>query len=320
MTGKVQSEAMAFPPDFDPQSLDLGDPDPWLTLYLDQSIPIEERAKLALLRSMRLPSRDRLLPFMRPLARSFIVLNTVIRLLVPDRLHSSARLHRLIHWGLKNFVHPESNYLILRHFHIGSEILAFIAANVPGFQPDMVPLKPRTLEDLIDDVFLQHDLNIFNFVAQLSAHLRREGHDLAPPETLDFSAITDGEFPLAEMPEGRWNLIDLQTAIEAYTPLYQLFLSSNDFWRASNSLQLDETIGVYVAKLLGNPYHLIFASNRHPIIPLSTLRAGFRLMLHGLSAEQLHFYLRLCKRRQADGLPILPISPAGQGEGNPSDG
>ena len=184
----------------------------------------------------------------------------------------------------------------------------------------MVPLRPRTLEDLIDDVFLQHDLNIFNFIAQLSAHLRREGRDLAPPETLDFSAITDGAFPLAEMPEGRWNLIDLQTAIEAYTPLYQLFLRSNDFWRASNSLQLDETIGVYVAKLLGNPYHLIFASNRHPIIPLSTLRAGFRLMLHGLSAEQLHFYLRLCKRRQAEGLPILPITPPGQSEGNANDG
>ena len=93
---------------------------------------------------------------------------------------------------------------------------------------------------------------------------------------------------------------NLQTAIEAYTPLYQLFLRNNDFWRAANSLQLDETIGIYVAKLLGSPFHLFFSNNRHPIVPLSTLRAGFRLMLHGLAAEQLHYHLRQWKRGEFD--------------------
>ena len=48
------------------------------------------------------------------------------------------------------------------------------------------------------------------------------------------------------------NFIDLQTAIELFTPVYQLFLTDNDFWRATNSLQLDETIGLYVATLLGS--------------------------------------------------------------------
>ena len=314
---KAETEKVAelaagpFPPDFDPETLDLSDPDPWLTLYLDQSIPIDEDARTALLRSMRRPSRARLLPFVRPIARTFIVLNTVIRILIPNRWHSSARLHRLIHWGLKTFVTPEANFLILRHFHIGSEILAFIADNVPGFEPETVPLYPNTLEDLIDDVFLQHDLNIFNFIAQVNAHLRRQGRDLAPAQKLNFRAITDGPYPLEELPEGRLNLIDLQTAIEAYTPLYQLFLRNNDFWRAANSLQLDETIGIYVAKLLGSPYHLFFSNNRHPIIPLSTLRAGFRLMLHGLAAEQLHYHLRQWKRGEFDHLP-RPV-PAGGG-------
>lgn len=291
-----------FPPDFDPAGLELSDPDPWLALYLDQSVPIDDSARVALLRSMRRPSRSRLLPFVRPLARTFIVLFTVIRILIPNRWHSSARLHRLIHWGLKTFVAPEANYLILRHFHIGSEILAFIADNVPGFKPDTVPLYPNTLEDLIDDVFLQHDLNIFLFIAQMNAHLRRQGRDLAPRGKLNFRAITDAEFPIETLPEGRWNVVDLQTAIEAYTPLYQLFLRNSDFWRASNSLQLDETVGVYVAKLLGSPYHLFFANNRHPVIPLSTLRAGFRLMLHGLAAEQLHYHLRQWKRGALDHL------------------
>ena len=294
-------EKTAFPEDFDPASLDLDDPDPWMALYLDSSIPIDDGAKASLLRSLRRPSRSSLLPIVRPLARSFIVLNTLIRICIPDRLHSSRLLHGLICWGLKRFVAPESNHLILRHFHIGTEILAFIADNVPGFEPETVPLRPVRIEDLADDVFLRHDLNIFNFIIQLNTHLRREGRELEPVSALEFDSITDGDFPIEEMPHGRLNGIDLQTAVESYTPLYQLFLRNNDFWRASNSLQLDETIGVYVGRLLGDPYHLIFANNKHPILPLSTLRAGFRLMLHGLSAEQLHYHLRLCKRRA--GLP-----------------
>ena len=39
------------------------------------------------------------------------------------------------------------------------------------------------------------------------------------------------------------------TAIEIYTPLFALFLSDHDFWRSSNSLQLDETIALYVGWL-----------------------------------------------------------------------
>ena len=33
--------------------------------------------------------------------------------------------------------------MILRHFHIGSEILAFVATNVPGVTIPLNPLKPR---------------------------------------------------------------------------------------------------------------------------------------------------------------------------------
>src|SRR5690606_39927821 len=96
---------------------------------------------------------------------------------------------------------------------------------------------------------------------------------------------------LADMPRRRRNFLDLQSAIELFTPLYQLMLTDNDFWRAANSLQLDETIGIYAAQILGAPQHLILVNNKHPLVPLSTLRAGYRLVLHGLSTEMLHSLL-----------------------------
>ena len=71
----------------------------------------------------------------------------------------------------------------------------------------------------------------------------------------------------------------------------------NDFWRASNSLQLDETVALYAARILNESHHLGLLNNKHPLVPLSTLAAGFRLILHGLAAETLHATLRERKRR-----------------------
>ena len=297
--GANSAPQVPYPPDFDPAHHDPSDPDVWLALYLDQSIPIDDDAKAALLRSMRRTSRKAILPFMRPWARLWIVLITVLRLILPSSFRSSRVLHRLIYWGLNRFVSPEANLLIVRHFNIGTEILQFIKDNVPGAEIETVALRPQTLEDLIDDVFLQHDLNIYNFVIQLGTHLRRNGREIEQPKRINFDAITDGPFPVADMPNRALNRIDVQTAVEIYTPVYQLFLSNNDFWRASNSLQLDEVIGIYIARILGTPYHLNFLNNAHPMMPQSTLRAGWRLMLHGLAAEQLHFHLRQWKRKQA---------------------
>ncbi|KCB52279.1 hypothetical protein L537_4659, partial [Bordetella hinzii 1277] len=91
-------------------------------------------------------------------------------------------------------------------------------------------------------------------------------------------------------------------------PLYQLLLTDNDFWRAANSLQLDETIGIYAAQLLGAPQHLVLVNNKHPLVPMSTLRAGYRLVLHGLSTEMLHSLLMAHRAAQAGAPEPAPIA------------
>ena len=76
-------------------------------------------------------------------------------------------LHRILAWGLKRFVSPEANWLILRHFHLGAQILAFIAANSP-VRVATTPLEPMEIDDLKDELFVKHDLNLFNFVIRLN--------------------------------------------------------------------------------------------------------------------------------------------------------
>ncbi|WP_374536245.1 DUF6999 family protein [Chitinimonas taiwanensis] len=285
-------------PDFLAHEHDTRDPNPWLALYLDQSTPLPDHVKQAWLADSSSLARQFLLPFIRPLARTLIVLIQVIKVFVPRRWAASRLLHWLLAEGLKRLVSPEANWLVMRHFHLGGQILEFIAKNSP-VPVDTAPLRPIVLDDLKDELFLKHDLNLFNFVIRLNQALRFTEQQLGPVAAPDFSMIVEPPIMLEDFAHGALNKVDLQTAIECFTPIYQLFLTDNDFWRAANSLQLDETIGVYAATILNAPQHLILLNNKHPLVPQSTLRAGYRLVLHGLSTEMLHALLMQLKMAQA---------------------
>ena len=283
-------------PKFLRERYDPSDPNPWLALYLDQSVPMSEVAKRAWLADVSSRNRQFILPLTRPFARLCVAAFQVLKLGTPH-LQSSTLLHRLLAWNMKRFMTPEANLLVMRHFHLGSEILRFIADNA-HVQVETTPLRPRSLDDVRDHLFLQHDINLFNFVIQLNQKLRAQGRDLGRVERLDFSAISVTPPVFEAFPNGITNIVDLESAIELYTPMYQLLLSDRAFWRSSNSLQLDETVALYVAKLLGDPTLVALANNKHPIVPLTTLRAGYRLVLHGLSTELLHAHLVRAKLAQ----------------------
>ena len=293
--------------DFDVGKLDPDDPDPWLALTLDRSLPIDDGAKRDFIAGSRSFSRRRLAPIARPLIFAAFAASRALRFLSPNWPNLSGPLHRMIHWGLRTFASPQANRLILRHFHIGAEILAFIRANAGPVDAPTIALRPRRLEDVEPDLFLRHDLNIYNFIIGLNASLRAQGRELEPVRAPDFSMISE-DFAFETFPARRTNIIDVQTAIEAYTVLYALLLPRRHFERAVSSLQLDEVMAIYVAKILGDSYHLAFVENGHPLVPLSTFDAGRRLMMHGLDAEALHGWLRAMKSRHALIEPAQPTS------------
>lgn len=277
------------------------DPNPWHALYLDNTTPLRPGVKEKWLRDSGTPSRQFLLPFARPIAKLFIILIQIIKALSPIDWRASKTMHKIIVFSLKTFVRADANELILRHFHAGSEILAFIAANVRGAAITLNPLKPKNLDALKDDLILKHDINLYNFIINLNTEIKEKNLTIKPisPSEVDYSMITDGEFEIEPIKEGFLNFIDLETAIELYTPFFQFMLTDNDFWRATNSLQLDETIGIYAATILSSQQHLVLVNNKHPMISLMTLQAGFRLVLHGLSTEMGHWVLVQKKLEQA---------------------
>jgi hypothetical protein len=291
---------MSTSPDIDKH--DSSNPDPWFALALDQSSFIEQQAKEALLRNNDTYSRKVILPIIRPIARLSIALMRFIRLFLPNSFSSSNILHGVICWGMRNFVQKDANYLILRHFNIGSQVLRFLNDNLADSSLGSNPLMPNTIEDLRDDVFVKHDLNIYNFIIELGAYQKETKAEILakPLKDIDFSSIKPFEIEVDTLPKTWHNVLDLQSAIELYTPLFALLLSRDDFERASNSLQLDETIAIYAASLFGKGEIMGVVNNKHPMVPLSTFEAGFRLMLHGLDAENLYGFILQLKNEQKE--------------------
>ncbi len=293
-------------PELDIASHDDRDPNPWLAMYLDSSIPINDRTKLSLMRDNNSRTARYLLPLIRIWSKASMLLIHIFKFFFPNLVNSSRLLHRLLAWGLKHFVSPDANLLIFRHFHVGSEIMEFIAKNVEGVEVTTTPLKPYDFADIKDDLFLRHDLNLYNFVIRLNGQLREKNIVIRGKPRPDLTMITPDQFHHIEFPNKWTNMLDLRSAIELFTPCYQFFLTSNDFLRASNSLQLDETIGIYTAQILNTPAHLGLVNNKHPMVPETTYSAAYRLVLHGLAAETLHRILVNMKTKSGQDGIITP--------------
>ena len=115
------------------------DPDPYWALYVDTGLPLDPQTKAALTLDGHSFSRRYLLPIIRPMARIAMFMVGLFRTFVPKAWASSRRLHWLIYWGLKHFVSPQANFLILRHFHLGSNIVRFFGGQCRGLRQHQSP-------------------------------------------------------------------------------------------------------------------------------------------------------------------------------------
>ena len=133
------------------------------------------------------------MPLIRPFCRLATCLLKVVKTFIPNAFTSAYLLHHSIYWGLKWFVSPYANFLIMRHFNIGSELLQFVATNTKGVKMELNPLRPKTLRDLVDNVFLQHDLNIYNFIIEINRQAVKTAEDAETGEER-VEKLTDNVF------------------------------------------------------------------------------------------------------------------------------
>jgi hypothetical protein len=204
--------------------------------------------------------------FLRPLvrigSRLLVAVVVFVKRLLPFEFSNHNLLDRLGVWFLSRFVSPNGGELLLRHFIVETNVVAFIARNAGLTE---ATLRPTSLDQLTDNAVVVHDLNVYELLAGL------EGKDLHQRGTwpLDYSMLEVP--PIDASGSRRWLNLDLESGLSCMNIAFALLTTNLEYQRAVHSLQLDESLLGCVAELTGDEafrawrpvgYALIVQTNR----------------------------------------------------------
>lgn len=289
-----------------PKDRDRNNPSVWDALYADQAIPVDATAKAYMVKDLQSWSRNYLLIPSKIIANVGLAVIMTVKRLLPFQFRSYRLMHQIAVWFLNTFVSPEANYLIVRHIGIGSNIVNFLIENGPDPAIVRSELYPRTVEDLADNVFLKHDLILYNFVLDYHAAQQHYPHwlDAVQQRGLTYGSLRPVEVDI-DMTRRRWlQVLDMESALELFKICYSLFTTSDEFHRAVLSLQFDESFAVYFSQVTGDYAWNHVITNRHPLAPNSAFAAAHNLLLHGVVSEYLHRYLELRAINAGNTVPV----------------
>jgi hypothetical protein len=284
---------------YTPSPFDRLNPNTWDLLYLDRSIPLDPVAKAQTIADLQNWTRNYLLIPIKLIANLLLAIIMIVKRLLPFQFKAYTFMHRAASFFLNHFVSPSACYLIVRHISLGSNIVNFLIDNGPDLSIERSTLYPRSIDDLAQNAFLEHDLILYNFVFDYNQAQAQNPDwlDRVRARGICYDSIQPVQVDI-DFQKRRWlRILDLESAIELFKVFYSLCLTSDEFARAVISLQFDEIFGCYVSAIT-NDYtwnHIIV--NRHPLIPNSPFHAARDLFLHGLTTEYLHRYLELCQQQ-----------------------
>ncbi|HEY4607062.1 MAG TPA: hypothetical protein VIH55_05385, partial [Acidimicrobiia bacterium] len=178
----------------------------WDALHGDPTFHFDRRALRLLEIDQSRWSHRFVRPPARVMSRVVVALIVLVKRVLPFEFSSHRLLDRLGIWFMSHCVSEEGGELLLRHFVIETNVLAFIARNSGLDEP---ALRPGRLGDLGDNAVIVHDLNLYEVLASLGNRpLARPDQRLTP---LDFSMLVVE--PIDVTGPGRWLRLDLETGL-----------------------------------------------------------------------------------------------------------
>ena len=135
---------------------------------LDNSLPISPVTVELWLRDMDNPLRWIVRPILQLLFAVILHLTWALKRLPLPQFRAHRLLQRTICWFCRNFVSPEANQLILRHFATESNILNFLRDN-SGASAAPLELYPRTVNDMLRHTFVDLGQELFRMMRELGA-------------------------------------------------------------------------------------------------------------------------------------------------------
>jgi hypothetical protein len=288
---------------------DRGEPSLWDAILFDPVLPFDAGARRLLVRDQQRWTRRYLHPVASVVSRVAVALIRVAKHLVPvrssgpraGRAGRHRALDRLCLWFLRRFVSPDAVHLLIRHFVVETNLLNFIVRNSGAEQVPEVGLMPTTLAELGDGAVIQHDVNVYNVVVDLGTCDRSAVLRPRRVDELDFSPL---RVPPIDPEPGTRRLLqlDIETALCLMNIPFALLTTADEYRRAVNSLQLDETLLACLTAITGDPTFLAWRPDSFPV-RLETGRDVPRDVYgHAVICEYAHTWLcRLRDARDSEG-------------------
>lgn len=230
-------------------------------------------------------------PFARLASRVVVTVVLVVKRLMPFEWSNHDLLDRLGIWFLSKFVSDEGGRLLLRHFVIETNILAFIARNTGLTEP---VLRPVNLDELANNAVIAHDLNLYEVLAGL------KGEDLPPPagRHLDYTMLEVGELSAGD--HRRVMRLDLETGLCFMNVAFAFLTTTTEYRKAVHSLQLDESILSILSELTGDSLFLSWRPGGFNPLIRTNRDVPRDLFVHAVIHEYAHARLLELARRRAN--------------------
>ena len=260
----------------------------------DNSLPIESEAVDLWLKDMDNSFRWIMRPIAQFIFAALLHLVWLLKRLPLPQFSAHQFLQKTICWFCKYFVAPEANYLILRHFATESNILNFLAANTG--HANRVNLYPKTIDDMMEATFVDHDQELFSTFEQLGNVAEQSA---IAPEKLNWDSWQPIDMQSFDIKQRKTQVIDFETSHALFMCLFCLLLKRDEYRDAINGFNLDQSIAIRIGNIIGENSVTEYAYNKYPHYLVGPWNLGQRFLMHGFFTE--HMYARLEQLRKLNG-------------------
>ena len=266
---------------------------------VDNSLPIDQAAVDLWMKDVHNSLRWIVRPMLQFVFAILLHVTWALKRLPLPQFRAHRLLQRTICWFCRNFVSPEANLLILRHFATESNILNFLRDNSNA--PHMPPLElyPQKVDDLLEHTFVRHDQELFRVFRELGPW----DETVWPKPTRELKWTNWRPITLERQaaPRRVTQRLDFETSHALFMCLFCFLLTAEEYRDSINGFNLDQSIAIRVGKVIGDPTLTEYAYNRYPLYLVGPWNLAQRFLMHGFFTEHLH--ARLEKLRLSAALP-----------------
>jgi hypothetical protein len=282
----------------------------WAAIRDAPGLPFDPAARRLLVQDQRHPSRRWLYPWLRPLSRLVVTAIVVVKRVLPIQFTAHSTMDRVCVWFLRRCVSPVAARLLLRHFVVETNLLAFLARNagLPGV-PEPT-LRPGTLRELGNRAVIEHDVNVYDVLIALG--VAAHGRPLAPVPAAELDATMLAVPPVDVEPHARRLMrLDIQSALCLMNVPFALCLTADEYRRAVHSLRLDAFLLGSLADITGDPTFRTWAAAGAAVRADTWLDVPRAVYEHAVICEYAHALLSRPADAPAPGAVSGHRAPAG---------